>query len=72
MLSLQEWIRVAKERVSIDDALRWLGNRRPIAFVWYGLFLIELSVAALILSVAYGLYTEDPVVELLQKGELKL
>ena len=68
MLSLQEWIKVAKERVSIDDALRWLGNRRPIAFAWYGLFLIELSIATLILSVAYELYIEDPVVEHLQKG----
>jgi hypothetical protein len=67
MLSLQEWIEVAKERVSIDDALRWLGNRRPMAFVWYGLFLIELSIAALILSVAYELYIDNTVEEFLQK-----
>lgn len=54
---------IAKERVSVSDGIRWLGDVKPKAFVWYGLFIIELAIASLILSVAYEIYTNDNSIE---------
>ena len=61
--------------IDIDDALRWLGSRKPVAFAWYGLAVLEIAAAIFILVKAYVIYdtqiSDDldmhDVVELLQK-----
>ena len=59
----------------IDDAIRWLGSRKPVAFAWYGLAILEITAAIFILTKAYVIYDTEisdslstkELVELLQK-----
>ena len=64
-----------EDKVDIDDAIRWLGSRKPVAFAWYGLALLEIAAAVFILVKSYVIYDTQisdnldikDVVELLQK-----
>ena len=56
---------VANERLSIDDGIRWLGSVKPKAFVWYGLFILELAVSSLIFAVTYDIYMYDISIEII-------
>ena len=64
-----------QDKVDLDDALRWLGSRKPLAFAWYGLALVEIAAAVFILMKAYVIYDTEisdslstkELVELLQK-----
>ena len=47
------------EKVDIDDAIRWLGNRKPVAFAWYGLALLEIAAAIFIVMKAYVMYSTE-------------
>ena len=47
-----------EDKVTIDDGLRWLGSRKPLAFVYYGLFLLEISISALIGVYAYDMFND--------------
>jgi len=63
--------------VDVDDYIRWFGSRKPVAFAWYGLALLEIAASVFILTKAYIMYdTEiddslrlEDVVELLQKEQ---
>ena len=44
------------ENIDVNDAIRWLGSRKPMAFAWYGLFLLELAAAIFIVVKAYIMY----------------
>ena len=64
-----------EDKINIDDTLRWLGSRKPMAFAWYGLALLEIAAAIFITVKAYIMYdtqiSEDvnieDVVELLRQ-----
>ena len=61
--------------VDVDDYIRWFGSRKPVAFAWYGLALLEIAASVFILTKAYIMYNNEiedalrleDVVELLQK-----
>jgi hypothetical protein len=46
----------AGDKIDIDDAIRWLGSRKPVAFAWYGLAILEIAAACFILVKAYVIY----------------
>lgn len=47
---------VLQNKIDLDDTLRWLGSRKPMAFAWYGLALLEVAAAIFIVVKAYIMY----------------
>ena len=50
---------MVEDKVDIDDAIRWLGSRIPVAFAWYGLAILEIAAAIFILTKAYVIYDQE-------------
>lgn len=43
----------------VEDAIRWLGSRKPVAFAWYGLAILEIAAACFIVIKAYVIYDTE-------------
>ena len=43
----------------IDDYIKWFGSRKPVAFAWYGLALLEIAASIFILTKAYVMYNNE-------------
>ena len=50
---------MVEDKIDIDDAIRWLGSRKPVAFAWYGLAILEIAAAVFILTKAYVIYDQE-------------
>lgn len=50
---------MSNEDIEVEDYIRWLGSRKPVAFAWYGLAILEIAAAIFILTKAYVIYDTE-------------